>query len=98
MNPDAIATIEQHEQCNTCLANFSDANLPNVAPCGLCISAVNPISIGPHDNSMTDDEVVLAKRGKCIECVIQDGGTYDTNKDWACMECAKMISTGASKQ
>ncbi|KAG1668365.1 hypothetical protein FOA52_004874 [Chlamydomonas sp. UWO 241] len=88
MNPDTITSLKQQTQCFDCLTDFREADVANVAPCGLCMTAVADVW-GTEDN-------VTAKRKECITCI--KGDNKDPNKDWACVECAKLTSTTANDE
>ncbi|KAG1660305.1 hypothetical protein FOA52_003326 [Chlamydomonas sp. UWO 241] len=46
MNPDAIANLQQQAQCFGWLDKFRATGEKNVAPCGLCMTAITPDVVG----------------------------------------------------
>ncbi|KAG1660297.1 hypothetical protein FOA52_003318 [Chlamydomonas sp. UWO 241] len=88
MNPDTIADLKQQAQCFDCLDKFRAEKEKNVAPCGLCMTAITA------DVFNASGEVYV-RRAQCMTCVT-DFTTSDPNKDWACVECAKITGTTAS--
>ncbi|KAG1660086.1 hypothetical protein FOA52_011152 [Chlamydomonas sp. UWO 241] len=91
MNTYTISNLEEHNQCNTCVAAGAALQTsPAVSPCEMCIQSVS-------GNEFPDKVDRLARRGDCMACV-NGGEASDPNKNWACGECAKMTGTTASKK